>query len=86
MQMHFELLYLLNAQGLENVSLWVLQIQGRPKEAISSAGTADESERSKMKQQCKDTFKKIIRKPLHMQRLTKCTQKNGTNALIFTVT
>lgn len=35
-------IYLLNDPALENGSLLVLQIQGRPKEAISSAGTVGE--------------------------------------------
>lgn len=46
--------YLLNVLGLENVSLWVLQIRGRPKEAISFAGTEGKSENRRMKQHNKD--------------------------------
>lgn len=39
---------LLNALVLENESLLVRQIQGRPKEAISSASTVDERKRTEL--------------------------------------
>lgn len=40
--------YLLNALVLENGSLLVLQIQGRPKEAISLASTVGERKRAEL--------------------------------------
>lgn len=43
-----ERVYLLNALVLESGSLLVLQIQGRPKVAISSAGTVGERKRAEL--------------------------------------
>lgn len=52
--------YLLNAPVLENESLLVQQIQGRPKEAISSAGTVDERQRTELHRRKRHTASKDI--------------------------
>lgn len=52
--------YLLNALVLENESLLVRQIQGRPKEAISSAGTVDERKRTELDKRNRHTASKDI--------------------------
>lgn len=52
--------YLLNALVLENGSLLVRQIQGRPKEAISSAGTVGERKGAELYDKTRHAARKNI--------------------------
>lgn len=52
--------YLLNALVLENGSLLVQQIQGRPKEAISSAGTVGERKGAELYDKTRHAARKNI--------------------------